>query len=130
MIVNIREREGVTIPDIEGKIIGSDSLELKEVVNERIKSTPEGGVRILLNLEKVPMMDSSGLGVMVAMYTSVKRKNGRIALLNAGKSIRSLIIMAKLMTIFDRYDNEDEAITALKENEDVKSKKPRYARAG
>ena len=115
MTINVREREGVIILDIEGKIIGSDSLELKDVISEKIKSMPEGEVRLLLNLGKVPMMDSSGLGVVVAAYTSVQRKKGRIALLNAGRNIRSLIVMAKLMTIFDRYDNEDEAIAALKE---------------
>lgn len=128
MIVNIREREGITIHDIEGKIIGPDSFKLKEVIDERIKSQPEGGARILLNLEKVPAMDSSGLGAIIAMHTSVQRKNGRIALLNAGKGIRSIIVMAKLMNMFDRYDNEDEAITALKGNKNVN--KLRYAAMG
>ena len=114
MNVKIRERDGVVILDVEGKIISSDSIELKEIINEQIKSMSEGEVRLLLNLKKVPIMDSSGLGVVVAAYTSVRRKNGRIALLNAGKNIKSLIVMAKLMTIFDRYDDEDEAVAALK----------------
>jgi len=111
--VNIRERKGVSIIDVEGKIIGSDSLQLKQLIDEQIKSMPEGEVKLLLNLGKVPMMDSSGLGVVVAAYTSVKRKNGRIALLKAGKNIKSLIVMAKLMTIFDRYNDEDEAIASF-----------------
>lgn len=115
MTVNIRKKEGVIILDVEGKVIGSGSLELKEIISEEIKSMPEGEVRLLLDLGKVPMMDSSGLGVVVAAYTSIKRRNGRIALLKAGKNIKSLIVMAKLMTIFDRYDDEDEAIAALKE---------------
>lgn len=115
MTVNIREKEGVTIFDIGGKIIGSDSIELKEIIKEKIESIPEGEAKLLLNLEDVPMMDSSGLGVVVGAYTSVQRRNGKIALLNAGKNIKSLIVMAKLMTIFDRYDDEDEAIAALKE---------------
>ena len=130
MIVNIREKEGITIPEIEGKMVGPDSLKLKDMVNERIKSQPEGGVRILLNLEKVPAMDSSGLGAMVAMYTSVRRQKGRIALLNAGKNIRSIIVMAKLMSMFDRYDDEDEAIAALKDNEAETKPQMRYAAAG
>jgi anti-sigma B factor antagonist len=130
MIVNIREREGITIPEIEGKMVGPDSLKLKDMVNERIKSQPAGDARILLNLEKVPAMDSSGLGAMVAMYTSVQRQNGRIALLNAGKNIRSIIVMAKLMSMFDRYDDEDEAIAALKDNAEVSKPRLRYAAAG
>ena len=130
MIVNIREREGITIPEIEGKMVGPDSFKLKEMVNERIKSQPEGSARILLNLENVPAMDSSGLGTIVAMHTSVQRQNGRIALLNAGKNIRSIIVMAKLMSMFDRYDDEDEAIAALKDNEKVSEPQMRYAAVG
>ena len=59
------------------------------------------------------MMDSSGLGVIVAAYTSVQRKVGRIALLKIGGNIKSLIVMAKVLTIFDRYDDEDEAIASF-----------------
>jgi anti-sigma B factor antagonist len=113
MDVNIREQDGVTIFDIQGRIIGSDSLELKSVIDDHIASQAEGEVKILLNLAKVPMMDSSGLGVVVAAYTSVQRKKGRIALLNLGRSTRQLIVMAKLMTIFETYDNEDEAVTSF-----------------
>ena len=113
MNVNIRERDGVTILDIQGKIIGSDSLELKSIIDEQVSAKGEGEIRLLLNLAKVPMMDSSGLGVVVAAYTSVQRKKGRIALLNLGKSINNLIVMAKLITIFERYDSEDEAVAAM-----------------
>jgi len=114
MNVKIRERDGVTILDIQGRIIGSDSLELKSVIDDLIASKAEGEVKILLNLAKVPMMDSSGLGVVVAAYTSVQRKKGRIALVNLGRSTRQLIVMAKLMTIFETYDDEDKAIASFK----------------
>jgi len=111
--INVREREGVTILDIEGKIMGHDALELKRVIDEILASKGEGEVKLLLNLEKVPMMDSSGLGVIVAAYTSVQRKKGKIALLHLGKSINNLIVLAKLTTIFDRYDDEDRAVAEL-----------------
>lgn len=113
MTVNIRERDGVTILDIQGKIIGADSLELKRIIDELVANKGEGEPKLLLNLAKVPMMDSSGLGVVVAAYTTVQRKKGRIALLNLGKSINNLIVMAKLITIFERYNDEDEAVAAL-----------------
>jgi len=113
MNVNIRKREGVTILDIEGRIIGSDSLALKHIIDEQINAAEAGQVKILLNLEQVRMVDSSGLGVIVAAYTSVQRKGGRIALLKVGGNIKSLIVMAKLMTIFDRYDDEDEAVASF-----------------
>jgi anti-sigma B factor antagonist len=114
MEVNIRERSGVTIFDIQGRIIGADSLELKSIIDDHIASKTEGEVKILLNLARVPMMDSSGLGVVVAAYTSVQRKKGRIALLNLGRSTRQLIVMAKLMTIFETYDDEDTAVDSFK----------------
>ena len=53
---------------------------------------------MVLNMERVQMMDSSGLGVIVAAYASISRNNGRVVLLNIGGNIRSLIIMAKLVT--------------------------------
>ena len=113
MNVNIRERDGIIILDVQGKIMGSDSLDLKRIIDEQIAAATEGEVKLLLNLAKVPMMDSSGLGVVVAAYTSVQRKKGKIALLNLGKSINNLIVMAKLITIFARYDDEEEAVAAM-----------------
>ena len=58
-------------------------------------------------------MDSSGLGVLVASHTAIRRNEGNIVLLNLGGNIRSLIVMAKLMTIFDCYDTEAEAIAGI-----------------
>ena len=113
MNVSIRKTEGVIILDIEGRVVGSDSLALKRIIDEQINTAEEGAVKILLNLEKVRMVDSSGLGVIVAAYTSIQRKGGRIALLKIGGNIKSLIIMAKLVTIFDRYDDEPEAIASF-----------------
>lgn len=113
MNVNIRQREGVTILDIQGRIIGPDSLDLKRIVDEQIAAFEEEP-KLLLNLAKVPMMDSSGLGVVVAAYTSVRRRNGRIALLNLGKSTKQLIVMAKLIMIFETYNDEDEAVASFK----------------
>ena len=113
MNVNIRKTEGVTILDIDGRIIGSDSLALKHIIDEQINAAEESNVKLLLNLEKVRMVDSSGLGVIVAAYTSVQRKGGRIALLKLSGNIKSLIVMAKLVTIFDRYENEEEAIASF-----------------
>jgi len=115
MQVNVRRKGSITILDIEGKIIGTDALALKEVIDQQIqiaKIETENAekLNLILNLERVQMMDSSGLGVLVAAYTSIRRYKGRVVLLNLGGNIRSLIVMAKLMTIFDCYDTEAEAI--------------------
>ena len=113
MTVDIRKKEGIIILDIEGRIIGSDSLALKQIIDEQVDAAEEGDAKILLNLADVRMVDSSGLGIIVATYTVVQKKGGRIALLHPGGNIRSLIVMAKLVTIFDRYEDEDEAVASF-----------------
>ena len=118
MQVNLRHKGSITILDIEGKVIGADALALKDIINQQIQIVDSEGepgekLNIILNLERVQMMDSSGLGVLVASHTAIRRNEGNIVLLNLGGNIRSLIVMAKLMTIFDCYDSEAEAIAGI-----------------
>ncbi len=113
MQVNIRHKGSVTILDIEGKIIGPDTLALKRVIDEQVEAAQDGKLNLILNMERVQIMDSSGLGVLVASYSTITRNNGRVVLLNLGGNIRSLIVMAKLVTIFDRYETEAEAISSF-----------------
>ncbi len=115
MQVNVRHKGSITILDIEGKVIGPDTLALKEVIDQQIKMADNEAenserLNLILNLERVQMMDSSGLGVLIASYTNIRRNDGRVVLLKLGGNVRSLIVMAKLMTIFDCYDTEAEAI--------------------
>ena len=115
MQVNVRNKGSITILDIEGKIIGADALALKSIIDQQIQalsSEAEQGenLNLILNMERVQMMDSTGLGILVAAYTTIRRYDGRVVLLNLGGNIRSLIVMAKLMTIFDCYNTEAEAI--------------------
>ena len=113
MKVDIRERKGVTILEIDGRIIGSDSLTLKQIIDDQMSTAENGKINLLLNMAKVRAMDSLGLGVVVATFTSVQRTGGRVALLKISGNMNSLIVMAKLLTIFDRYDDEDEAIASF-----------------
>ena len=115
MQVNVRHKGSITILDIEGKVIGMDALALKEIIDQQMMiadSEAENGgkLNLILNLERVQMMDSSGLGTLIASYTAIQRNDGRVVLLKLGGNVRSLIVMAKLMTIFDCYDTEAEAI--------------------
>lgn len=113
MQVNLRHKGSVTILDIEGKIIGPDTLALKNIIEEQVQVVEGGKLNLILNMERVQMMDSSGLGVLVAAYTAIQRNDGRVVLLKLGGNIRSLIVMAKLITIFDCYDTEAEAIASF-----------------
>lgn len=113
MQINLRHKGNVIILDVEGNLVGPNTIALKKTIDDQIREARGASVFMILNLERVQMMDSSGLGVIVAAYASIKRNSGRIVLLNIGGNIRSLIIMAKLVTIFDRYDTEDEAIASF-----------------
>ena len=112
MQVNIREKEGVVIFDLEGKIIGSDSVELKKVIDERIVAS-SGAPKFLFNLSGVSMVDSSGLGALIGSHLSVARKGGRIGVINVSTGIRNLLVMARLITVLERFESEAEAIKSL-----------------
>lgn len=118
MQVNLRHKGSITILDITGRVVGTDALALKKIIDEQVQTadndTEHGDhLNLILNLERVQMMDSSGLGVLVAAHTSIRRNDGQVVLLNLGGNVRSLIVMAKLMTIFDCYDSEAEAIAGI-----------------
>ena len=118
MQVNLRHKGSITILDIEGKVIGVDTLALKNIIDQQIQAADSEGeqaekLNLILNMERVQMMDSSGLGVLVAAHATIRRNEGRVVLLNLGGNVRSLIVMAKLMTIFDCYDTEAEAIAGI-----------------
>jgi len=113
MQINLRNKGNVIILDIEGNLVGPNTIALKNIIDDQIRESGGEPMFMILNMERVQIMDSSGLGVIVAAYASVRRNNGRVVLLNIGGNIRSLIIMAKLVTIFDRYDTEAEAIASF-----------------
>ena len=113
MQVNIRKTEGVVLFDLSGKIIGNDSVELKKMIDEQIAAATDAP-KLLFNLSAVSMMDSSGLGTLVGAHLSVGRKNGRIGVINIAKNISNLLVMAKLITVLERFESEAEAIERLR----------------
>ena len=101
----------VVILDLQGKIlIGEGDDQLRESVT---KLTDSGRAKILLNLAEVPYVDSAGLGEVVRCYTTVSRKGGKLKLLNLTKKIQDLLAITKLLTVFETYDNEEEAIKSF-----------------
>ena len=112
MEISKRYRDNVAILDITGEIIGESRFELNTAIQAEIDS---GRAGLILNLEEVPMMDSVGLGMLVAAYTSLTRKEAKMALLNVGRSIRYLLVITKLDQIFEKYDDEDEALESFKQ---------------
>ena len=111
--LNIRERQAgdVTILDLEGKItIGEGSVSLRSAIRRLIE---EGKKKILLNLAGVGYVDSSGIGELVSSYTTINREGGQLKLLKLTQKIRDLLGITKLLTVFDVYDDEAEALNSF-----------------
>jgi anti-sigma B factor antagonist len=111
--MQIEERvvDDVTILDLKGKMtLGEGDELLKDKINSLIS---QGHKKIVINLEAVPYIDSAGLGEIVRTYTSISRQGGKLKLLNVSKRIQDLLVITKLITIFDSYDDEKEAVASF-----------------
>ena len=102
----------VTVLDLKGKMtLGEGDEMLKDKINSLLAA---GKKKLLLNLESVPYIDSAGLGEVVRTYTTVSRQGGSLKLLNLTKRIEDLLSITKLLTVFDTFDSEAEAIKSYK----------------
>ena len=98
----------VTILDLEGKLVlGDGDGLLKDKVNSLIF---QGQQQIVLNLGGVPYIDSAGLGQLIASSTTVARQGGQLRLLNVTKRVQDLLAIVKLLTVFDVYTSEADAV--------------------
>ena len=111
MTYTTRDVGGVTIVDLSGKItLGEGGVTLREEVR---KLLDEGKKKIVLNLADVNYIDSSGLGELVSAYTAVKNGGGELKLLNLTSKVRDLLVITKLVTVFDVKDNEAAAVSSF-----------------
>ena len=111
MTTQIRQQNGISILEPSGKIVGHSVSELREAILPRIEDSNEP--RILINFENVSMIDSSGLGTLVEARNAATRKNGRIGAIHVGRHIKNLIVLSRVVTLFEHFDNEDAAVSAL-----------------
>jgi anti-sigma B factor antagonist len=101
----------VTVLDLKGKItLGEGDELLKDKVNSLVN---QGHKKIVLNLADVPYIDSAGLGEVVRTYTTVSRQGGSLKLLNLTKRITDLLSITKLLTVFETFDSENEAVRSF-----------------
>jgi len=111
MKIETRHRDGVTILDLKGKItIGVGDVALREAVQG---ARDAGANNILLNLAKVTTVDSSGVGEMVSVFTSVSNAGGALKLENLPSKVADLLQITQLITVFEVHDNEDEAVASF-----------------
>lgn len=111
MTIQPRETHGVTILDVSGRItMGEGSVVLRDWVRNEITS---GKQQMVINLADVNYIDSSGLGELISAFTTAKNRGVTLKLLNLTKRIHELMQITKLYTVFDVYDDEDEAVNSF-----------------
>jgi anti-sigma B factor antagonist len=111
MQIDERKVGEVTILDLKGKLTLGDGDEL---LRNKINALVQAGTKkIVLNLGEVPYIDSAGLGEIVRTYTTVKKQEGMLKLLNLTKRIQDLLTITKLVTVFDVFENEPDAVRSF-----------------
>jgi len=107
----ITEKNGITILHLNGKIMGGpEATEINEKINQLIDSDNK---KIIIDLVNVDWMNSSGLGILIGAVTVLKNSNGCLCLINVSDRIKNLLKITKLDTVFNIYDNFDEAAAAI-----------------
>jgi len=111
MQIDERAVGDVVVLDLKGKItLGKGDELLKDKVNSLVN---QGHKKIVLNLAEVPYIDSAGLGEIVRTFTTVSRQGGNLKLLNLTKRITDLLAITKLLTVFETFDTENDAIRSF-----------------
>ena len=111
--LDVKERQAgdVTILDLRGEVrIGDASVALREAMRKLVDA---GKTKVLLNLGGVKYMDSTGIGELIANYTTISRQGGQLKLLNLTDRIQNLLVITKLLTVFDAYEDEAEALKSF-----------------
>src|SRR5439155_261222 len=112
MLVNPRRLDDVVILDLSGRItMGEGTLILRDRIQKLLAA---GDRKFLLNLADVDYIDSSGLGELVTSFTTVRNHGGQLKLLNLTRRVQDLLQITKLLTVFEVFNNEAEALKTLK----------------
>jgi len=106
-----REVDGVTVVAMDGRIVlGEESNALREKAKALVA---EGKKKVVLNMDNVTFIDSAGLGTLVAAHHSAKNQGASLRLCHLGSKFQEVLQITKLMTIFDVYNTEAEAVASF-----------------
>jgi anti-sigma B factor antagonist len=112
MEISERNAGNVTVLNVTGKItLGVGDTILKDKLHSLLH---QGRKDVLLNLGQVQYVDSAGLGAIVAAYTTMTREGGSLKLVSVTKRLQDLLTITKLLTVFDTFDSEEEALRSYK----------------
>jgi anti-sigma B factor antagonist len=113
-----REREGIIILDLKGRLVVGEPI---ASLRERIRELSESGrTNIILNLDGVDYIDSTGLGGLVISYTTLKKAGGALKVLNLSKRNIELLVLTKLSTVFEVFNDEQDAVNSFFPNREIK----------
>jgi anti-sigma B factor antagonist len=113
-----REREGVVILDVKGRLtVGASATALRDYLRELAAA---GKTNVVLNLAEVDYIDSTGLGSLVVAYTTLRKAGGRLRLLNLNRRNIELLVLTKLTTVFELFDDEHNAVNSFFPNREIK----------
>ena len=111
MKIKERKRDGVAILEMSGQLMGGPDA---ETFDEVLKTLIHEGVRnVIVNMEKVRWVNSTGLGILISGYTTLKKSGGELKLLKVSDRIENIFIVSKLFTVFESYQDEDEAVRSF-----------------
>lgn len=111
MKVSARQRDGVTILDLKGKFtIGSGDVAIREAIQQ---SVAEGKIKILLNASEITTIDSSGIGELVAGFTTVTNRGGQLKLYKLPPKLEDILQVTQLITVFEVFEDEEEAVKSF-----------------
>ena len=111
MGVSKRQVGDVTILDLKGRItIGSGEMQLRVAVQEVINN---GAKKVLINMQSVSTIDSSGIGELVSAYTTATNRGAKLKLSNLPPKVADILNITQLIAVFDVYDSEDEGVRSF-----------------
>ncbi len=112
MKFKINETNNVTVIELDGNVMGGpDATSLNEELH---KLVGDKKTKVVVDLGKVKFMNSSGLGMLIRALTTMRNAGGDMKLARASEKIESLLMVTKLITVFDHHDSVDKAIQAFK----------------
>ncbi len=116
--ISQREQEGITILDLNGRLtVGPAATQVRESIS---KLQAAGVTRIVLNLSAVDYIDSTGLGTLVICFTSLQKANGNLKLCKLNRRNLELLVLTKLSTVFQLYNDEQDAVNSFFPNREIK----------
>ena len=113
-----REREGVHILDVTGRLtVGPEVSSLREKL---LAMSSAGHTKVVLNLEEVEYIDSTGLGGLVICFTTLRKAGGALKLLNLSRRNIELLVLTKLTTVFEIFSDEQDAVNSFFPGREIK----------